>query len=266
MMKEQIIKNLRESCPWQDSLLWFDSIDSTNTRARELARQGASHGTVLIADHQTGGRGRRGRSFHSPAGSGIYMSVILRPHCAPQEIMHLTCAAAVAMCDAVESAVGFRPGIKWTNDLVCGKRKIAGVLTELGFDNRGNVDFAVIGIGINCCQQEADFPEDIRSIAGSLTSISGQSIDRAVVAAAMMDALYRMDTELLTGKAHILNRYRKDCITLGKEISLVRGEEIRHGTALDIDDAGALIVRFPDGTAEAVNSGEVSVRGMYGYV
>ena len=265
-MKESIIKNLRESCPWQDSLLWFDSIDSTNTRARELARQGAPHGTVLIADHQTGGRGRRGRSFHSPAGSGIYMSVILRPHCAPQQIMHLTCAAAVAMCDAVESAVGFRPGIKWTNDLVCGKRKIAGVLTELGFDNRGNVDFAVIGIGINCCQQEADFPEDIRSIAGSLTSISGQSIDRAVVAAAMMDALYRMDTELLTGKAHILNRYRKDCITLGKEISLVRGEEIRHGTALDIDDAGALIVRFPDGTAEAVNSGEVSVRGMYGYV
>ena len=266
MMKEQIIKNLRESCPWQDSLLWFDSIDSTNTRARELARQGAPHGTVLIADHQTGGRGRRGRSFHSPASSGIYMSVILRPHCTPQQIMHLTCAAAVAMCDAVESAVGFRPGIKWTNDLVCGKRKIAGVLTELGFDNRGNVDFAVIGIGINCCQQEADFPEDIRSIAGSLTSISGQSIDRAVVAAAMMDALYRMDTELLTGKAHILNRYRKDCITLGKEISLVRGEEIRHGTALDIDDAGALIVRFPDGTAEAVNSGEVSVRGMYGYV
>ena len=266
MMKEQIIKNLRESCPWQDSLLWFDSIDSTNTRARELARQGAPHGTVLIADHQTGGRGRRGRSFHSPAGSGIYMSVILRPHCAPQQIMHLTCAAAVAMCDAVASAVGFRPGIKWTNDLVCGKRKIAGVLTELGFDNRGNVDFAVIGIGINCCQQEADFPEDIRSIAGSLTSISGQSIDRAVVAAAMMDALYRMDAELLTGKAHILNRYRKDCITLGKEISLVRGEEIRHGTALDIDDAGALNVRFPDGTAEAVNSGEVSVRGMYGYV
>ena len=266
MMKEQIIKNLRESCPWQDSLLWFDSIDSTNTRARELARQGAPHGTVLIADHQTGGRGRRGRSFHSPAGSGIYMSVILRPHCTPQQIMHLTCAAAVAMCDAVASAVGFRPGIKWTNDLVCGKRKIAGVLTELGFDNRGNVDFAVIGIGINCCQQEADFPEDIRSIAGSLTSISGQSIDRAVVAAAMMDALYRMDMELLTGKAHILNRYRKDCITLGKEISLVRGEEIRHGTALDIDDAGALIVRFPDGTAEAVNSGEVSVRGMYGYV
>ena len=157
-MKEQIIQNLRESCPWQDSLLWYGCIDSTNTRARELARQGAAHGTVLIADRQTGGRGRLGRSFHSPAGKGIYMSVILRPCCKPEKIMHLTCAAAVAMCDVVEDAAGFRPGIKWTNDLVFGQRKIAGVLTELGFDKTGNVDYAVVGIGINCCQQEGDFP------------------------------------------------------------------------------------------------------------
>lgn len=266
MMKEQMIQSLRESCPWQDSLLWFDSIESTNTHARELAKQGAPHGTVLIADHQTGGRGRLGRSFHSPSGVGIYMSVILRPRCAPQEIMHLTCAAAVAMCDAVESVAGFRPGIKWTNDLVYCKRKIAGVLTELGFDSRGNVDFAVIGIGINCCQYEQDFPEDIRSIAGSLASVSGQRIDRAKVAAAMMDALYRMDAVLLTGKAHTLNRYRSDCITLGQEVSIIRGGEVRHGTALDIDPDGALIVRLPDGNTEIVNSGEVSVRGMYGYV
>ena len=265
-MNELIIQELRESCPWQDSLLWFDSIDSTNTRARELARQGVAHGTVLIADHQTGGRGRRGRSFHSPAGSGIYMSVILRPNCKPQEIMHLTCAAAVAMCDAVEAAAGFRPGIKWTNDLVCGKRKIAGILTELGFDAKGNVDFAVVGIGINCCQQETDFPEDIRSIAGSLASVSDMVIDRAAVAAAMVDALFSMDSELLTRKTHILNRYRQDCITLGREVSLVRGDEIRHGTALNIDEDGALIVRFSDGNTEAVSSGEISVRGMYGYV
>ena len=265
-MKQHIIKQLRESCPWQDSLLWFDSIDSTNTRARELAKQGAPHGTVLIADHQTGGRGRRGRSFHSPAGVGIYMSVILRPNCAPQELMHLTCAAAVAMCDAVEASAGFRPGIKWTNDLVCGKRKIAGVLTELGFTNQGMVDFAVIGIGINCCQQESDFPEDICGIAGSLESVSGHTINRAGVAAAMMDALYRMDAQLLEEKSQILAQYRLDCMTLGKDISLVRGEEVRHGRAMDIDAEGALIVQFADGNTETVNSGEVSVRGMYGYV
>lgn len=265
-MKDQILRNLRESCPWQDSLLWFETIESTNTRARELARQGALHGTVLIADHQAGGRGRLGRSFHSPAGSGIYMSVILRPCCKPQEIMHLTCAAAVAMCDAVESAVGVRPRIKWTNDLVCGKRKIAGILTELGFDAAGNVDFAVVGIGINCCQNETDFPEEIRGIAGSLASVSGQSVDRVKVAAAMMDALYRMDQDLLCGKADILTQYRRDCITLGQEVSLVRGDEVRHGTALDIDEIGALVVRLQDGRVETVQSGEVSIRGMYGYV
>ncbi len=108
-MKERIVLQLKESCPWQDSVLWFDSIDSTNTKAKSLAAQGAAHGTVLIADHQTGGRGRRGRSFHSPAGTGIYMSVILRPHCNPAELMHLTCAAAVAICDAVEKLTGCKP-------------------------------------------------------------------------------------------------------------------------------------------------------------
>ena len=128
------------------------------------------------------------------------------------------------------------------------------------------VDFAVVGIGINCLQQESDFPEEIRSIAGSLASVSGKEIDRAKLAAAMMDALYRMDALLLTEKNDVLNRYRRDCITLGKDISLVRGDEILHGTALDVDSDGALIVRFPDGHTEAVNSGEVSVRGMYGYV
>ena len=142
---------------------YFDTIDSTNTRARELARQGASHGTVLIADHQTSGRGRRGRSFHSPAGSGIYMSVILRPNCSPQELMHLTCAVAVAACDAVETTAGIRPGIKWINDLILQNRKLGGILTEMSVDAKtGMVEYAVIGIGINCSQTPNDFPADIR--------------------------------------------------------------------------------------------------------
>ena len=263
-MRQKIIENLRESCSWQDSLIYMESIDSTNTRAKELALQGAPHGTVLVADHQTGGRGRRGRNFHSPAGSGIYMSVILRPNCPASELMHLTCAAAVALCDAVEISCGFRPGIKWTNDLVYGQKKLAGILTELGFAAQGLVDWAIVGMGINCTQGQTQFPEEIRSIAGSLASVSGKNIDRAKVAAAMMDALYRMD---LTKKAEILTQYRADCITLGKDISIVRADgNIRHGTALDIDEEGALIVRLVDGYSEIVNSGEVSIRGMYGYV
>lgn len=266
-MKNLILQNMKESCQWQDSLLWFNSIDSTNTRAKELAAQGAPHGTVLIADHQTGGRGRRGRSFHSPAGTGIYMSLILRPDCTPDRLMHLTCAAAVAICDAVEVSCNIRPGIKWTNDLIYNNRKLAGILTELGLSPKGAVDYAIIGIGINCCQTESDFPEDIRDIAGSLHSVTGKDIDRAKVAAAMADALYRTSRDLLTKKEQILNRYRADCITLGKEVSVVKADgSVRHGIAQDIDSEGALVVRFHNGNTEAVNSGEVSVRGMYGYV
>ena len=266
-MKEQILTQMKESCPWQDSLLYFDSIESTNTLAKQLAADGAAHGTVLIADHQTGGRGRMGRSFHSPAGSGIYMSVILRPDCAPQELMHLTCAAAVAMCDAVERSCGIRPGIKWTNDLVVGKQKIAGILTELGLGTGGKVNYAIIGIGINCCQDVSDFPEEIQSVAGSLHSVTGKSIDRASVASAMIDALYRMDQLLLTEKAYLMDAYRRDCMTLGQSVSVVKADgSVRHGTALDIDEDGGLLIRFTDGSEGTVTSGEVSVRGMYGYV
>ena len=266
-MKEQILQYMKESCPWQDSLLWFESIDSTNTRAKELAALGAPAGTVLIADRQTGGRGRRGRSFHSPAGTGIYMSVILRPDCAPTELMHLTCAAAMAACDGVEDACGIRPGIKWTNDLVYGQRKLAGILTELGLSPRGRVDYAIIGIGINCCQKTTDFPEEIRSIAGSLHTAAGQPIDRAKVAAAVLDAFWQMNAHLLTEKEAIMARYRDRCITLGQQVSVVSADgAVRHGSALDIDADGALLVRFADGTESYVHSGEVSVRGMYGYV
>ena len=265
-MNHSVLQHLSPSYPWTDRFHYFSTTDSTNDRLRAMARQGAPHGTLLLAGHQTGGHGRRGRSFHSPEGMGIYMSILLRPQCAPTELMHLTCAAAEAMCDAVEKACGFRPGIKWTNDLVHEKRKLGGILTELGFTPRGELDYAIIGIGINCCQKTDDFPEDIRSIAGSLSMVTGTNIDRSSVAAAMMEALWKMDEMLLTGQQEILSAYRKDCITLGQDISLVRGEEVRYGTALDIDSTGALVVRFADGKVEAVNSGEVSVRGMYGYI
>ena len=265
-MKEQILSHLSPQYPWKAHFQFFPSIGSTSDHLRTLARAGAPEGTVLVADCQTGGRGRRGRSFHSPEGAGIYMSILLRPNCLPAELLHLTCAAGTAMCDAVEAAAGFRPGIKWTNDLVFGKRKLGGILTELGFTPKGGVDYAIIGIGINCCQTEQDFPEEIRAIAGSLAMAAGREIERAKVAAAMMDALHIMANRLLTEKTQILNRYRRDCITVNQEVVLVRGEEKRYGFALDIDEEGALVVRFSDGSTESVSSGEISVRGMYGYI
>lgn len=231
-----------------------------------MARQGAPHGTCLLAGHQTAGHGRLGRNFHSPEDAGVYLSMLLRPNCAPAELMHLTCAVAVAMCDAVEKAALFRPGIKWTNDLVHGKRKLGGILTELGFAADGTVDYAIIGIGINCCQKAADFAPDIRDMAASLSMVTGSQTDRSYVAAAMMEALREMDSRLLSRREEILVQYRTDCITIGQDISLVRGDEIRYGKALDVDENGALVVCFSDGTVAPVNSGEVSVRGMYGYL
>lgn len=263
-MKERIERLLPSSCTWK--VQWYDSITSTNDVLKTMASQGAPEGTVLIAGHQTGGRGRRGRSFLSPPDVGIYLSALIRPNCKPEQLMHLTCAVAEAMCDAVAESAGFRPRIKWTNDLVSGKRKLSGILTELGFSPDGRVSYAVIGIGINCCQQPQDFPREIQDIAGSLAMVSGKEIDRARVAAAMTEALEAMNRKLLTDKTAILNAYRRDCMTIGQAISVVRGDEVRRGTALDVDEDGALIVRYDDGETAAVNSGEVSVRGMYGYV
>lgn len=265
-MTEQIRHFLSPDYPWADRLHWFSSIDSTNTRLMQMGDQGAPHGTALIAGFQTGGIGRMGRSFHSPEGMGVYLSILLRPECAPGDLMHLTCAAAVAMCDAVESAAAFRPGIKWTNDLVHGRKKLGGILTQLRLTPRGQVDFAVIGIGINCRQQLPDFPPELQDTAASLSMIANRDINPARVAAAMLDALAVMDSRLLTHKEALLNRYRADCVTLGQEISIVQGDDIRHGTALRVDDEGALQVAFSDGTLGTVNSGEVSIRGMYGYV
>ena len=242
----------------------FETIDSTNTYLKQLAEAGAEGGTAVIAHSQTGGRGRLGRSFHSPAGSGIYLSYLLRPNCKPEGLMHLTCAVAVAMCDAVEKATGLRPGIKWTNDLVWQKRKLGGILTELGFEN-GLVSYAVVGIGINCTQTEEDFPRELRSIATSLSAVSGKAVDMAALEEQMLAALQTM-AESLDRKEDILRRYRSDCVTLGQQVCVVRADEVTYGTALDVDGDGALVVRFEDGSVRAVSSGEVSVRGMYGYL
>lgn len=265
-MKEQILQYLSTAYPWTERFHFLPEVDSTNDCLKRLAAQGAPHGTAVLSDHQTGGHGRRGRSFLSPPGVGLYLSILLRPACPPTHLMHLTCAAGVAICNAIEESAGFRPGIKWTNDIVYGKRKLGGILTELRLNPQGFVDYAIAGIGINCCQRRQDFPGEIRDIAGSLAMVTGQDVDRCRVAAAELDALYAMSIGLLTEKAALLAQYRQDCITIGREVSLVRGDEVRHGKALDVDDEGALIVQFPDGHTEAVNSGEVSVRGMYGYV
>lgn len=266
-MKQTILSSIPTECPWRDTLYWFDTIDSTNDRLKDLAAQGAPHGTVLIAGQQTRGRGRLGRSFHSPAGKGIYLSVLLRPGCEAKQLMHLTCATAVAMCDAVESTAGYRPGIKWINDLMANGKKLGGILTELSVDpGSGMVRSAIIGIGINCSHAREDFPSSIRDIAISLEAVTYKPVPTAQLAAAMVNALWQMDAGLLSHKEIIMERYRENCLTLDREIVLHRADGQRTATAIDIDEDGALLVRFANGNMEAVSSGEVSVRGLSGYM
>ena len=266
-MKEQILTKLAPGHPWGGLLQYYLCLDSTNTFAKALAAQGAPHGTVIVAGSQTGGRGRLGRSFHSPEGTGLYFTAILRPDCEAAELMHLTCAVAVAVSDAVEDTCGIRLGIKWINDLVCGTRKVGGILTELTLvPGSAKVASAIVGIGINCRQQASDFPPELQSIAGSLALASGRDVSPADLAAAIMARLSDLAPRLLTEKQSIMDRYRANCITLSQEVSLHRANTVTHATAIGIDDEGALLVRYPDGREETVNSGEASVRGMYGYV
>ena len=264
-MKNEILLNLGDH-PWGQLLHCHSVTTSTNDLAKNLAKEGAPEGTVVVAAAQTAGRGRMGRSFHAPAGLGLYFSLILRPQCPPEQLLHLTCAAAVAACDSVESCAGFRPQIKWTNDLVVKGHKLGGILTELSISSKtGLVEWAVIGIGINCGHSKEDFPPELQDIATSLLQITGQKFSPAKLAACCIQSFYEINGVLMTHKSDILDTYRQDCMTLGEQIVLLRGDERRYGTALQVEDDGGLTVLFDDGSQETVQSGEVSVRGLYGY-
>ncbi len=266
-MKQQILSVLPGDHPWQNHLICYEEVSSTNDLAKTMAAQGAPEGTVVIAASQTSGRGRLGRSFYAPKGQGVYLSVILRPGCPPDRLLHLTCAVAVAACDAVEQCSGLRPEVKWTNDLILGNRKLGGILTELSVSSKtGLVDWAVLGIGINCCQQEQDFLPELQTMATSVQQWTKAPVVPGILAGHLIRSLSEMNKKLLTQKEKIMAAYRTDCMTVSREIMVVRGEEIRYGTATDIDSDGGLIVRFADGSIETVQSGEVSVRGLYGYV
>lgn len=261
-MNHEILKHLPGNFPWQ--VHWYNTLPSTNDLAKEMGKGGAPHGTVILADSQTKGRGRMGRSFHSPAGSGIYLSVLIRPQCHARELMHLTCATAVAVCDAVEAFCALRPGAKWINDLVVQNKKLGGILTEMALNADGSVAWCVIGIGINC--QKTAFPDELKDIAISLESVMGAPVDRAGLMAEILRALKDMSEGLPGNQESVMQQYRRDCITLGKEVLVIRDDRQMPAFARDVDPQGGLTVVFPDGTEETIAAGEVSIRGLWGYV
>ncbi|MBE6943398.1 MAG: biotin--[acetyl-CoA-carboxylase] ligase [Ruminococcaceae bacterium] len=261
-MKKEIISLLPPARPWGESVYYLESVDSTSTYCKALAKNGAPEGTAVIAKRQTGGRGRMGRSFHSPEG-GLYMTVLLRPKCRAEELMHLTCAIGVAAADAIFAVSGIRPGLKWINDLTIGTKKVGGILVEMSLLPGGFVDYALVGIGINC---RDDIPLELSDIATALDRETGRDISPAALAAALLQEIKVQFSGVIGRKSDIMEAYRRQCVTLNREVLLIRGEEQKKAFALSITDDGGLLVEYPDGAREVIASGEASVRGLFGYM
>lgn len=255
-----IEQHLSVKCP---QLTYFDTIDSTNSYLKREALSGAPHGSVAIANCQNAGRGRMGRSFQSPPGKGIYLSLLLRPKLTEDEFLCVTGMAAVAVCRAIQRTCGANVGIKWINDLVLNRKKLAGILVENAII--GNESALIVGVGINVHHTREDFSGDVADIATSLT-MEGFSVSRTSLAAAMIDELYSLIGGENTDRAACLDEYRRRCITLGQDVRLIWTEDRQRAVTLDVDERFGLVVRLENGTVTTVRSGEVSVRGLYGYV
>lgn len=198
---------------------------------------------------------------------GVYLSALLRPNLRPDELPPVTALVAVAVCDAVQAVCGQRPQIKWTNDIILQQRKICGILTELSVEAElGVVSYLVVGAGVNVRQREADFPPELQAVAGSLYALTGIMVPRARLAAEMIRAFSRMEQALCGDWHSWMDQYRADCLTVGKEIQILRNGTAQRAHCDDLDETGALLVTYPDGTKERIFSGEVSVRGLYGYL
>ena len=250
------------------TLTCFERIDSTNAYLKRAASEGVIDGTVAVADEQTGGRGRRGRSFQSPAGKGVYLSALLRPPVEPNRLLPITGYVAVAMCNAVERVAGVRPRIKWANDLVLGGKKLCGILTELSMEGEsGALQYVIVGIGLNVAQTREDFAGDLERIATSLDLETGREISRAALAAAMIEELDALYQALLRHRlAPYLERYRADCLTIGQQVQLLWEDVHEKVLATGVDENLGLEVLRRNGAKDVIRTGEVSVRGLYGYV
>ncbi len=217
-------------------LICLDSVDSTNNYAKKLAMTGVEDSTAIAADEQTGGRGRLGRTFLSPKGKGIYLTLLYRPAIPPAAAVNLTAYVAVAVCDGIEAVTGIRPGIKWTNDIVLGCRKLCGILTEMAVEGEtGALQYIITGIGINVNHMPEDFPPEVRGIATSLTQALGHPVERGRLCAEVINALEDMYAAWLRGGGDYWERYRDGCLTLGKPVRLLRGDRAEEAFAEALD-------------------------------
>lgn len=230
---------------------------STNVLLRQQAEAGAPAGTVLLAGAQTAGRGRLGRQFYSPQGSGIYLSLLLRPDQLPlAQAVRITTTAAVAVCRAIEQTGGGPAQIKWVNDVFVAGRKVCGILTESALDPAaGCLKYAVLGIGLNVCPPPGGFPPELAGIAGAVFDAPAPGL-RCRLAAAVLEQVWAC----CSGGDDTLEEYRRRSLVPGHAVNVLSPVGQRRALALGIDDDCRLLVQYADGSREALSSGEISVR------
>lgn len=234
-------------------------VESTNTVLKFRGDKGENEGLILIAEGQTNGKGRIGRSFYSPEKTGLYLSVLLRPKIRAEQAMFITTAAAVAVAKAIESETGIESGIKWVNDIYCADRKVCGILTEASMDfETGALAYAVLGIGINISEPEGGFPDDIKEIVGTLRGKEAVGDLKSRLAAAILNYFFEYYKHI--EEKTFIDEYKKRSILIGKWVTFARLEEKYEAQVVDIDNNARLVVRYENGEIEAIGAGEVSVR------
>ena len=239
-------------------IVHFDSTTSSNEEAKKLALQGAPDGTVIVAEEQTGGKGRLSRGWFSPKHKGIWFSMLLRPTFLPQEAPKCTLMTAVALTRAIRK-FGVNVGIKWPNDILYNGKKLDGTLTEMNAEME-RIHHVIIGTGLNVNIMPEDFPEELRDIGISLQTIKGEKLARVPLFAEILNAMDELYCEVLEhGFAKVLDEWRKYSVTLGQEINVIGVKETYAGIAADIDEDGALLVDTPKGRTRVL-AGDVSIR------
>lgn len=264
VMNEPEVRSLLHTEWAGQEIHYYDTIDSTNNKARELAEKGSPHGTLVVADHQESGKGRRGRTWDSPANTGIFMSLLLMPDINPNHASMLTLVTALAVVEAIQDVTGIIPGIKWPNDIVINRKKICGILTEMNaqFDYISNI---VIGIGINVHNEQ--FPPEISEMATSLFLECGKRFHRALIIAKILEHFEEyfeifLETEDLS---QLMKFYNRLLVNRGADVKVLDPKKPFEGKAVGINKNGELMVDTWE-ARRLVSSGEVSVRGIYGYV
>lgn len=262
---EQELRSLLHTKWFGSKILYFDSIDSTNNELKRQAETQVCHGLLAVAEEQTAGRGRRGHVWVSPPGTGIWFSFLLKPLISPDKASMLTLVAAMAVAKAISETTGLVSQIKWPNDIVVNKKKVCGMLTELSAEMT-QVNYVVIGIGINANNRE--FPDEIKETATSLYIEGGRPVKRAAVIEAVgryFEQYY--DAFINAGDLSlIMNEYNDMLVNAGNQVRIISGDSEEIYTAIGINPQGELVVKDEDGNIKDIRSGEVSVRGLYGYV